>query len=52
MVKMFWMIVGATLVPLGYEFLRTKNGVSLRINESGDLLSTPPVSLGINESED
>jgi hypothetical protein len=24
MVKMFWMIVGATLVPLGYEFLRTK----------------------------
>ena len=24
MVKIFWMIVGATLVPLGYEFLRTK----------------------------
>jgi hypothetical protein len=36
---MFRMIVGATLVPIGYEFLRTKNGVSLRINESGDLLS-------------
>jgi len=35
---MFRMIVGATLVPLGYEFLRTKNGVSLSINESGDLL--------------
>ena len=31
MVKIFWVIVGATLVPLGYEFLRTKKYLRPRL---------------------